>query len=124
MYESKHGTDSFDKLDPRNDPRKREYWEIRTRRQSQEEIKFEEMMANRAREKERALLRKIAVALALGIFFGTIFPAIFIGENDYENDFSHGCQCERCLLKKLRENPTIRHLKRSEKSNIVACSNE
>ena len=122
MYESKHGTDSFDKLDPRNDPRKREYWEIRTRRQSSEEIKFEEMMANRARDKERTLLRKIAVALVLGIFFGTIFPALFIGGQDYENDFSHGCQCERCLLKKLRDNPTIRHLKKSDERDIMKCS--
>ena len=121
MYESKYRTDSLDQLDPRNDPRRREYWEVRTRRQTPQEIKFEELMANRTRDRETKLLRRTAIALALGIFFGTIFPAIYIGGSDYENDFTHGCQCDRCLLKKLRDNPTMHHLKRCEGRNDLIC---
>ena len=114
IYESKHGTGSLDKSDPRNDPRRMEYWEIRKRRQSPTEIKFEKEMENRARDKERRIIRRAGIALAIGVFFGTIFPAIFIGDNDYENGFSHGCQCDRCQLKKLRQNPTLTHLTRSD----------
>jgi len=120
MYESKYGTDSFDEMDPRNDPRSREYWEIRTRRRSPEEIKFEELMANKARDKERKIIRRGMIALIIGVFFGTIFPALFIGGNDYDNGFDHGCQCERCLIKKLRDNPTMNHLKKSSKTSLVS----
>jgi len=114
MYESKHGTGSFDKTDPRNDPRTMEYWEIRKRRQSPGEIKFEQDMENRARERERRVIRRAGIALVIGVFFGTIFPALFIGQNDYEGGFSHGCQCDRCQLKKLRQNTTMTHLTRSK----------
>ena len=120
MYESKFGTDSFDRTDPRNDPRTREYWEIRTRRQSPKEIKLEEAMDNKNREREKMIIRKGLIGLLIGVFFGTIFPALFIGTDDYENDFSHGCQCDRCLLKKLRQNPTHSHLTRS---NLKASPN-
>ena len=116
IYESKHGSSSFDELDPKNDPRTRDYWEIRRRRQTPAEIKFEEDMNNKARERERTLLRRSAIALLLGVFFGTIFPALFIGGNDYQNDFSSGCQCEECLLKKVRQNPTLSHLTRKKEA--------
>ena len=125
MYESKFGTDSFDKTDPSNDPRPREYWEIRTRRQSPEEMKFEEEIANRTRDRETRVLRRAGIALALGVFFGTIFPALFVGEDDYTNAFTRGCQCDRCLLKKLRQNPSMRtHLKRSDESKSAECCNK
>eukprot|EP00090_Calanus_glacialis_P047562 TRINITY_DN9939_c0_g1_i1.p1 TRINITY_DN9939_c0_g1~~TRINITY_DN9939_c0_g1_i1.p1 ORF type:complete len:235 (-),score=60.78 TRINITY_DN9939_c0_g1_i1:96-800(-) len=122
MYESKHGTGSFDKSDPRNDPRRMEYWEIRKRRQSPREIKFEEEMENKARDRERRVMRRAGLALAIGVFFGTIFPAVFVGQDDYENGFSHGCQCDRCQLKKLRQNPTITHLTRS--NDRTSASND
>ena len=53
-------------LDPRNDPRKPEYWDIRTRRQSQDQIKFEEAFNQQGRKKEKMLIRKGLIALALG----------------------------------------------------------
>jgi len=122
IYESKFGTDSFDKTDPRNDPRTRDYWEIRTRRQSPKEIKFEELMDKKNRTKEKKIIRRGFIGLCIGIFFGTIFPGIFIGTDDYQNDFTHGCQCERCLLKKLRQNrPTMAHLSRTNLTSSSAA---
>eukprot|EP00092_Neocalanus_flemingeri_P004599 GFUD01004955.1.p1 GENE.GFUD01004955.1~~GFUD01004955.1.p1 ORF type:complete len:229 (-),score=43.82 GFUD01004955.1:44-730(-) len=123
MYESKFGTDSFDNTDPRNDPRTREYWEIRTRRQSPEEIKFEEAMDNKNRKREKWIIRRGLIGLAIGVFFGTIFPAIFIGTDDYENDLSNGCQCNRCLLKRLRQNPTVSNLHLT-RSNLRSSPND
>ncbi|XP_023342538.1 dnaJ homolog subfamily C member 4 isoform X3 [Eurytemora carolleeae] len=84
VYESKFGTDSFNVTDPRNDPRRQEYWDIRKRTKSTKEIKVEEEILRQRREKERTMLRKAFLGLMLGIFFGTIFPALFIGENDYK----------------------------------------
>ena len=57
MYEAKHGLDSFDKTDPRNDPRTREYWDVRRRTQTQEQINFEEALNSRNRDKEKKIIR-------------------------------------------------------------------
>ena len=54
-------------LDPRNDPRRPEYWDIRTRRQSQDQINFDEAFNSRGREKEKLLIRRGLFALALGL---------------------------------------------------------
>jgi len=106
MYESKYGTDQFDVHDPRNDPRNREYWDLRKRSQSQEEITLEEQMNNRNRTKERAIMWRGGIALLLGVFFGTIFPALFLGKEDYaDNPFTQGCKCDHCQLKKLEQTP-------------------
>jgi len=107
IYESKYGTESYDKTDPRNDPRTREYWEIRKRTQSEEEINFEQVFNNKNRDKERALMRNCLIGLIISVFFGTIFPAIFLGE-DTENFYRTGCQCDNCILGKLRSNPTLK----------------
>ena len=64
------------------------------------------------------------IALIIGVFFGTIFPALFIGGNDYDNGFDHGCQCERCLIKKLRDNPTMNHLKKSSKTSLMSSHDQ
>ena len=53
-------------LDPRNDPRTPEYWDIRTRRQSQDQINFDDAFNNKGRKKEQMLIRKTMIALALG----------------------------------------------------------
>ena len=54
-------------LDPRNDPRRPEYWDIRTRRQSQDQINFDEAFNSRGRKKEKLLIRRGLFALALGL---------------------------------------------------------
>ena len=61
MYEAKHGLDSFDKTDPRNDPRTREYWDVRRRTQTQEQINFEEALNSRNRDKEKKIIRTALV---------------------------------------------------------------
>ena len=97
MYESKTGTDSYDRTDPRNDPRTREYWDIRRRSQTKEQIDFEKALNHKNRTKEKTLIRKAMLGLVLGVFFGTIFPAIFIGA-DTETYYRDGCQCDNCIL--------------------------
>ena len=97
MYESRHGADSFDKTDPRNDPRTREYWDIRRRTQSKEEIDLEKAFNNKNRVKEQTLIRKMMLGLALGVFFGTIFPAVMLGA-DTETYYRDGCDCDNCIL--------------------------
>ena len=98
MYESKTGTDSYDKTDPRNDPRTREYWDIRRRTQTKEQIDFEKAFNHKSRTKEKTLIRKAMLGLALGVFFGTIFPAIFLGA-DTETYYRDGCECDNCILR-------------------------
>ena len=118
IYESKLGSASFDETDPRSDPRCPEYWDIRRRRQDPHKVKLEQEMENKAREKERALIRKAGLGLVLGVFFGTIFPALFIGESDYSNGLlASGCQCDNCLLERLRRQPRgmSSHLSRSSR---------
>jgi len=119
IYESKHGTDSFDETDPRNDPRTREYWEVRRKApQTEAEINLEEAFNRKGRDKEKKLIRSIMVFLAIGVFFGTIYPALFLGA-DNESYYRSGCQCDSCLLRKLRSNPTMSQIMRSQKSNSV-----
>ena len=67
-------------LDPRNDPRRPEYWDIRTRRQSQDQINFEEAFNNKARKKEKLLMRRAMIALALGLN-GLILDFVNISTN-------------------------------------------
>ena len=100
LYESKHGTDSFDETDPRNDPRKREYWDVRRRNQTDEQINVEAAFNNKNRAKEKKIIRYAMLSLGLGVFFGTIFPAIFVGQ-DNEDFYRTGCQCHGCILSKL-----------------------
>jgi DnaJ-class molecular chaperone len=104
LYESKHGTDSFDKKDPRNDPRTREYWDVRRRTQTDEQIDVEAAFNNKSREKEKKIIRWAMLSLGVGVFFGTVFPAIFVGQEDYSRS---GCQCDNCILRRIRANPTM-----------------
>ena len=109
MYESKHGTSSFDPADPRNDPRTREYWEVRQRPpKSEEDRSRERLKEDKDRTKENLIIKRGVYGLLLGIFFGTVFPALFIGTEDYSSDpYSPGagCQCDHCLLAKLQHSP-------------------
>ena len=57
LYEHKYGSDSYDKTDPRNDPRRKEYWEIRTRHRTTDDIDVEEALNGRGRDKEKKLIR-------------------------------------------------------------------
>lgn len=98
IYESKHGTDSFDQTDPRNDPRTREYWEIRRKApQTEAEINLEKLFNRKGRDKEKKLIRYAMIGLAIGVFLGTIYPALFLGA-DTESYYRSGCQCDSCLI--------------------------
>ena len=99
LYESKHGTDSYDEKDPKNDPRTREYWDVRRRTQTDEQIDIEAAFNNKNRAKEKKIIRWTMLSLGLGIFFGTIFPAVFVGQ-DTEDYYRTGCQCNNCILSK------------------------
>ena len=112
LYESKHGTDSFDKTDPRNDPRTREYWDVRRRTQTDEQIDVEAAFNNKNREKEKKIIRWAMLSLGVGVFFGTVFPAIFVGQEDYSRS---GCQCDNCILSKLNNFQSLLALR----SNIL-----
>ena len=48
--------------------------------------------------KEKKIIRWGLLSLGVGVFFGTIFPALFVGQEDYSRS---GCQCDNCLLSKL-----------------------
>jgi len=106
LYESKIGTNSFTSNDPRNDPRKSEYWEIRKRKRSPEDIKVEEEVLRQRQARERSVLYKALFGLAIGVFFGTIFPALFVGDGEYKEM----CNCEKCLLKRIRSNPSTMYM--------------
>lgn len=69
--------------DPREDPRCKEYWAMRRRCVTKEQQEQEEAKERRDKRKEQALLRRAAAGLVLGVFLGTIFPALFIGQEDY-----------------------------------------
>ena len=82
MYEAKHGLDSFDKTDPRNDPRTREYWDVRRRTQTQEQINFEEALNSRNRDKEKKIIRTALVGkTTLYIIASTSTIDFYMDEN-------------------------------------------
>ena len=74
--------------DPRDDPRCREYWEMRRRCATKEQQEQEQAKEERDRRKEQVLLRRAAAGLLLGVFLGTIFPALFIGQEDYSAPYT------------------------------------
>jgi len=117
-YESKNtaqGLHNIDRTDPRNDPRQMEYWYTRRRQRTQEEVKAEEEASRRQTMKERVLVRKILLAVMVGIFFGTIFPAFFVGQDD----FVDGCLCDRCLLRRINSNPSTKYLLRNTRAAVT-----
>ena len=107
VYEAKHGTGDFDPKDPRNDPRCVEYWQIRKRTVSEETIKAENERTEKEKTKEMVIIRRATAWLLIGVFMGTIFPAIFVGQDDYSNDpySTSGCQCRGCVLSRMERSP-------------------
>ena len=107
VYESKHGTSDFDPEDPRNDPRCVEYWQIRKRTLSEEAIKAENERETKEKTKEMVIIRRAISWLLIGVFMGTIFPAMFVGQDDYSDDpySTSGCQCKGCVLSRMERSP-------------------
>ena len=107
VYESKHGTSEFDPEDPRNDPRCVEYWQIRKRTLSEDAIKAENERTTKEKTKEMVIIRRAISWLLIGVFMGTIFPAIFVGQDDYSDDpySTSGCQCKGCVLSRMERSP-------------------
>jgi len=119
MYESKFGTGKILENDPRNDPRKPEYWEVRKRVKTEEDIKREQEIIQKNKIKEAALLRKSMLFLLIGVFFGTVFPALFVGDGDYKEM----CVCDKCMLERLRRNPSTTYmLTKDPKKNLDAVT--
>eukprot|EP00088_Acartia_fossae_P001939 TRINITY_DN10761_c1_g1_i11.p1 TRINITY_DN10761_c1_g1~~TRINITY_DN10761_c1_g1_i11.p1 ORF type:complete len:253 (-),score=19.41 TRINITY_DN10761_c1_g1_i11:188-946(-) len=107
INESKFGTSSYNASDPRNDPRNQAYWDLRRRPQKSEEEKQRERRAENARRgMERKIMKRGIIGVIIGIFFGTIFPALFIGDGPQKEL----CNCEKCLLKRIRANPSTRFI--------------
>lgn len=107
VYESKHGTSEFDPEDPRNDPRCVEYWQIRKRTVSEETRKAENDRIQQEKSKEKVIIRRATTWLLVGVFMGTIFPAMFVGQDDYSDDpySTNGCQCRGCTLSRMERSP-------------------
>ena len=107
VYESKHGTSEFDPEDPRNDPRCVEYWQIRKRTVSEETRKAENDRIQQEKSKEKVIIRRATTWLLVGVFMGTIFPAMFVGQDDYSDDpySTSGCQCRGCTLSRMERSP-------------------
>ena len=107
VYESKHGTSDFDPEDPRNDPRCVEYWQIRKRTLSEDAIKAENERTTKEKTKEMVIIRRAISWLLIGVFMGTIFPAMFVGQDDYSDDpySTSGCQCKGCVLSRMERSP-------------------
>lgn len=107
VYESKHGTSDFDPEDPRNDPRCVEYWQIRKRTMSEEAVKSENERTKKEKTKEMVIIRRGIRWLLIGVFMGTIFPAMFVGQDDYSDDpySTSGCQCRGCVLSRMERSP-------------------
>jgi len=117
MYESKFGTGQIPDNDPRNDPRKPEYWDLRKRVKSEEDIRREQEIIMQNKIKEKALIRKSLIFLLVGVFFGTIFPALFVGDGEYKEM----CVCDKCMLERLRRNPSTTYmLTKDPKKNLDA----
>jgi len=103
----------------RNDPRKPEYWEVRKRVKTEEDIKREQEIIQKNKIKEAALLRKSMLFLLIGVFFGTVFPALFVGDGDYKEM----CVCDKCMLERLRRNPSTTYmLTKDPKKNLDAVT--
>merc|ERR1712003_60640 len=109
LYEASFKEKGFDHSDPRNDPTKQEYWDIRRRSQTHKERQQEKEAERKMHEKDIELFRKIMLMLAVGIFFGTIFPALFIA-SDEEAAYNISCDCDKCLRAKMRHNPSSSYL--------------
>jgi len=103
--------------DERNDPRKPEYWDLRKRVKSEEDIRREQEIIMQNKIKEKALIRKSLIFLLVGVFFGTIFPALFVGDGEYKEM----CVCDKCMLERLRRNPSTTYmLTKDPKKNLDA----
>ena len=77
------------------------------------------------RTKENLIIKRGVYGLLLGVFFGTVFPALFIGTEDYSSDpYSPGagCQCDHCLLAKLHHSPgAARVVTFSSRAAVAGC---
>jgi len=103
INESKYGTSSYDSTDPRNDPRCKEYWDLRKRPpKTEEQIQKERESKRRRKAQEKKMFRRMAVGIILAVFFGTIFPALFVGQGEQVDM----CVCNKCMLKRVRSNPS------------------
>jgi len=106
VYEAKFRSTGIHPQDPRNNPSEPEYWRIRKRTRTPEEIKMEEERTRDDRMRERRLLLRMSVMTVLALFFGTIFPALFVGDGVYADH----CRCDRCLVERIKTNPSTRYL--------------
>jgi len=118
MYESKFGTGQIPDNDPRNDPRKPEYWDLRKRVKSEEDIRREQEIIMQNKIKEKALIRKSLIFLLVGVFFGTIFPALFVGDGEYKEM----CVCDKCMLERLRKSIHYIHADKRSKEKSGCCA--
>jgi len=105
IYESKFG--KIHESDPRNNPQSPEYWDLRKRPPKSEAEKQKEQAYEEKRKIiEKQLLRRMAIGIVLGLWFGTIFPALFVGSGE-QVDL---CVCDKCILKRVRSNPSTSYI--------------
>ena len=84
-----------------------EYWQIRKRTVSEETRKAENDRIQQEKSKEKVIIRRGTTWLLVGVFMGTIFPAMFVGQDDYSDDHysTNGCQCRGCTLSRMERSP-------------------
>jgi len=84
--------------DPRNDPHTREYWNLRYTEKTEEQKRAEEKFDKESLEKDTKMVQKIGVGLLMAVFFGKIFPALFLFQDDDE------CRCNKCKQNQVELN--------------------
>lgn len=83
--------------DPRNDPHFHEYWTLRYRTKSEEEKRLDQELDKKHSLYDMKMIRQIAIALLFAIFFGKIFPALFLFQDE------QNCNCTRCTKNKQEQ---------------------
>jgi hypothetical protein len=64
-------------------------------------------MLRRSLRKERILVRKLLVAVTVGIFFGTIFPAVFVGKKQFSRSAIVLCELDFSPASNISADPDL-----------------
>lgn len=88
--------------DPRNDPHSQEFWTLRYRPKSEEEQRLEQEIERKHKLHDMKIVQQLALCLLFAAFFGKIFPALFLFQDEQD------CACDKCKQSKMERD--IRNL--------------
>jgi len=80
----------------RNDPRTREYWEMRRRHRSEEDLMRDAKRDEEDSLRNTAIVRKMAFALFLALLMGKVYPAMYLFSD--EQSACSDKSCQKCRM--------------------------